>query len=241
MSVIGVIPARMASTRFPGKPLVDIGGKTMIQRVYEQAKKCEALDAVYVATDHPAIADEVKKFGGLVQLTASSHENGTSRCAELLANLEKKPAVVINIQGDEPFFNPTDLDALIACFKDSSTQIATLVKHIEVADELDNPTVVKAVFDKNDRALYFSRAPIPFNREGISAMSYKHIGIYAYRFDVLPELVKLPATELETIEKLEQLRWLENGYTIKIAAAKHDSNSVDTPEDLEKLKRKFNL
>lgn len=240
MEVIGVIPARMASTRFPGKPLVDIGGKSMIRRVYEQAQKSKLLDAVYVATDNKEIADEVESFGGLVQMTADFHQNGTSRCAELVGNLSTQPKIVVNIQGDEPFFNPSDLNILIACFKQKNVQIASLAKHIEHVNEVNSATVVKVVFDANKKALYFSRAPIPFHKEAAS-LYYKHIGLYAYRTGILNEIVKLPSSPLERIENLEQLRWLEHGYNIHLGFTNHDSNSVDTPEDLAGIIKQYNL
>ncbi|MBL6875626.1 MAG: 3-deoxy-manno-octulosonate cytidylyltransferase [Chitinophagales bacterium] len=241
MEVIGVIPARMSSTRFPGKPLVDIGGKSMVRRVYEQAQKSKLLDAVYVATDNKEIADEVESFGGLVQMTADSHQNGTSRCAELVSNLSTQPKIVVNIQGDEPFFNPSDLNTLIACFKQKDVQIASLAKHIELVNEVKSVNVVKVVFDANKKALYFSRAPIPFHKEASSSLYYKHIGLYAYRTGVLNEIVKLPSSPLERIENLEQLRWLENGYNIHLGFTNHDSNSVDTPEDLAGIIKQYNL
>lgn len=241
MKVVGVIPSRMASSRFPGKPLVDIGGKTMIQRVYEQACKSESLDKVFVATDHDEILNEVKRFGGEVKMTSSKHENGTSRCLDLVKQLDADYDVVVNIQGDEPFIAPSDINTLIACFDNKETQIATLAKKIEIEEEINNPTVVKIVFDNQKRSLYFSRAGIPYNNDSLTRNYYKHIGIYAYRRSVLEELVQLPVSTLEMSEKLEQLRWLDNGYNIQVDFTEHESNSVDTPEDLENLKKMFNL
>lgn len=238
--VLGIIPARMASSRFYGKPLVKIGNKTMIQRVYEQAKKSSSLSDVIVATDHEDIKNEVDCFGGKVVITSSNCKNGTERCAEALSSLKKNYDIVINIQGDEPFFEPKSLEILINCFE-KEVQIATLVKKINNKKEINEPSVVKVVFNQNHEALYFSRAAIPFNRENSNIDFFKHIGIYAFRGDVLKEIVQLQPTKLELAEQLEQLRWLENGWKIKVGFTNHDSNSVDTPEDLKKLKHQFNI
>lgn len=238
--VLGIIPARMASSRFYGKPLVKIGNKTMIQRVYEQAKKSTILSDVIVATDHEDIKNEVNHFGGKVVMTSSNCKNGTERCAEVLSSLKNNYDIVINIQGDEPFFEPRSLDILINCFE-KEVQIATLVKKIENKEEINEPTVVKVVFNQNHEVLYFSRVGIPFNRENTKIDFFKHIGIYAFRSDVLKEIVQLLPTKLELAEQLEQLRWLENGWKIKVGFTNHDSNSVDTPEDLKKLKQQFNI
>jgi 3-deoxy-manno-octulosonate cytidylyltransferase (CMP-KDO synthetase) len=242
MKVTGIIPARLASSRFHGKPLVDIGGKSMIQRVYEQAAKSTALDYLIVATDHSDIYRHVLSFGGNVVMTSENCLNGTERCAEAYANLNRKSDIIINIQGDEPFFEPESLDLLKKCFeRNPNAGIATLIKKIEQTIDIENPTVVKVVTDKNKKALYFSRSAIPFNRDGNDAIYFKHIGIYAYRADILPSLVRLAPTQLENTEKLEQLRWLENGYSIYTAETSHESNSVDTPEDLENLKKQFGI
>jgi 3-deoxy-manno-octulosonate cytidylyltransferase (CMP-KDO synthetase) len=242
VKVLGIIPARLASTRFPAKPLVEIGGKSMIQRVYEQALKSSSLSRVLVATDHASIYDHIRSFGGEVAMTSENCINGTQRCAEAYSNLNEKFDVIINIQGDEPFFKPESLQLVTNCFaQNTNTDIATLVKKIEQEDDIHNPTVVKVVFNKNQKALYFSRSAIPFNRENTPTQYYKHIGIYAFRAEILPELVKLAPTQLETTEQLEQLRWLENGYEINLAFTTHESNSVDTPEDLEKLKKQFGI
>lgn len=241
MKIIGIIPARMASTRFPNKPLVDIGGKTMIQRVYEQALKSKVLNKLIVATDHLDIKAEVERFGGEVLMTNTNHQNGTERCAEIINLLPEKYDIVINIQGDEPFFKAESLEILSACFKNEYTQIATLAKKIEHDEDVQNQSVVKVVFDVNLKALYFSRAAIPFDRENKNASYFKHIGIYAYKYEVLKEIVKLKESQLEKTEKLEQLRWLENGYQIALGFTEHDSNSVDTPEDLKALKKQFNI
>jgi 3-deoxy-manno-octulosonate cytidylyltransferase (CMP-KDO synthetase) len=235
MKIIGIIPARFASTRFPGKPLVDIGGKTMIQRVYEQAKKASSLSEVLVATDDQRIFDAVEDFGGKVVMTSSSHTNGTERCNEVAASFEAD--VVINIQGDEPFIQPEQINQLADLFLDESVQIGTLVKQIYENADLHNPTIIKAVLSLKKEALYFSRSAIPFLRTpDTEHIFFKHIGIYGFRKAVLDSLVKLPLSSLEKAESLEQLRWLENGYKIQTALTEYNSLSVDVPEDLEKLK-----
>ena len=242
-SFIGIIPARYASTRFPGKPLADIGGKPMIQRVYEQAKK--ALNTIVVATDDERIFDCVKQFGGEVVMTRADHRCGTERCVEAIERLavSNERLVVINIQGDEPFIQPEQIEALKKCFEDPETQIATLVKPFAETDsvaDLENPNTPKVVFDKDHNALLFSRSVIPFLR-GIDKSEwlkqgkhYRHVGMYAYRAEVLKEITKLPQSKLEQAESLEQLRWLENGYKIKVAECQAASIGIDTPEDLEK-------
>jgi 3-deoxy-manno-octulosonate cytidylyltransferase (CMP-KDO synthetase) len=239
----GIIPARYASTRFPGKPLVQIKGKTMIERVYLQASK--VLAHVAVATDDPRIENEVLRFGGKVIMTSSHHQSGTDRCNEALTKFEDltltKFDVVINIQGDEPFIQPVQLEKLMGCFNRQEVQIATLAKAIETNEDLFNPNHVKVIKDANNRALYFSRSPIPYNRnspqdEWIKHHSYlKHIGIYAYRTEALREITQLAQSKLELTESLEQLRWIENGYTIAIETTEFESISVDTPEDLIKI------
>jgi len=245
MKFIGIIPARYASTRFPGKPLADINGKPMIQRVYEQVKI--ALDDVVVATDDIRIEKAVKAFGGEVVMTSDEHQSGTDRIAEAIEKIEAESSenyqVIINIQGDEPFIQPEQILALKDCFKTPSTQIATLVKAIENQDEIFDMNKVKVVLSKSNRALYFSRSPIPFLRgeekeNWIKKQSYfKHIGMYAYRRDTLNEITKLPQSPLEISESLEQLRWLENEYVIKTDITKHESIGIDTPEDLERVKQ----
>jgi len=245
MTFIGIIPARYASTRFPGKPLADINGKPMIQRVYEQVKI--ALDHVVVATDDSRIEAAVKAFGGDVVMTSSEHQSGTDRIAEAIEKIESETKenyqVVINIQGDEPFIQPEQISALKDCFNSPSTQIATLIKAIENADEIFDINKVKVVVSKSLRALYFSRSPIPFVRgsekeDWIKEQTfYKHIGMYAYRRDTLNEITKLPQSSLEIAESLEQLRWLENEYVIKTDITKHESIGIDTPEDLERVKQ----
>jgi 3-deoxy-manno-octulosonate cytidylyltransferase (CMP-KDO synthetase) len=239
---VGIIPARFASTRFPGKPLVDIGGKTMIQRVYEQVSK--VLMDVYVATDDQRIFDAVLAFGGKVIMTSDQHKSGTDRCYEAFSKLEEWFDVVINVQGDEPFIQPEQIIELQKCFKEPETQIATLAKQVTENDGfefLSNPNNPKLIVNKQNEAMYFSRSVIPFTRgidseNWISTHSYlKHIGIYAYRADVLRELTLLEQSPLEIAESLEQLRWLENGYRIKVGFTDIETIGIDTPEDLEKI------
>lgn len=237
--ILGVIPARYASTRFPAKPLADLGGKSMIQRVYEQVKKSKKVSDVVVATDHPEIYNHVKQFGGNVCMTKESHASGTDRCFETLTLQQKEFKYVINIQGDEPFIQPEQID-LLANLLDGKTEIATLVKKIEEQEQLFNPNVVKAVIDANKTALYFSRSPIPHIRntkesEWLSKNTfYKHIGMYAYRSDILKQLTDLPVSSLEKAESLEQLRWLENGFRISVAETATETMGIDTPDDLTK-------
>jgi 3-deoxy-manno-octulosonate cytidylyltransferase (CMP-KDO synthetase) len=234
-NIVGIIPSRYASTRFPAKPLVDIAGKSMIQRVYEQASKATSLKDVIVATDDQRIFDHVIGFGAKVVMTSSAHQSGTDRCAEVLEGLEDVD-VIVNIQGDEPFIEPEQIDQLAACFENPETQIATLCKKIEDEEDLLSDTVVKVDRTSANDALNFSR-------KAFSSLinSYKHIGIYAYRTDTLKVISKLPQTERELTERLEQLRWLDNGFGIQLAETEHESNSVDTPEDLARLLRQKNL
>ena len=238
MKILGIIPARYASTRFPGKPLADINGKPMIQRVYEQAKKCKALAEVVVATDDERIEKAVKKFKGKVVITSSKHESGTDRCFEALKKSGGKFDAVINIQGDEPFIHPDQISKIANCFKDETTELATLVMKMKSIHELTNHNTVKVVINKNKEALYFSRTAIPYYRgedfiEWIKAHSYyKHVGIYGYRSDVLAKITKLERSPLEIAESLEQLRWMENGYKVKVEITNHESHPIDTAEDL---------
>jgi 3-deoxy-manno-octulosonate cytidylyltransferase (CMP-KDO synthetase) len=234
--IIGVIPARYASTRFPGKPLIDIGGKSMIQRVYEQCKKTSILSDVIVATDDQRIADHVIAFGGKVLMTADTHQSGTDRCAEVVSKYTGKCDVVINIQGDEPFIDPKQIELLASAFHDESTQIATLIKKISSEEEVRNPNVVKAIANKNKQAIYFSRSPIPYRRNpGIDITYFKHVGIYGYRTKVLAEITQLPMGQLEQAESLEQLRWVENGYHIALKETDMETIAIDTPDDLERV------
>ncbi|WP_145855185.1 3-deoxy-manno-octulosonate cytidylyltransferase [Pedobacter suwonensis] len=242
LQAIGIIPARYASTRFPGKPLVDIAGKTMIQRVYEQALKAKSLSKVIVATDDERIADEVTRFGGEFAFTASHHQSGTDRCAEVI---EKMPGfdIVINIQGDEPFIEPAQIDLLASCFVADKVDLATLIKPIQSQESIYNPNSPKVVIDVNGRAMYFSRSPIPFIRNGEPGVwaekhqFYKHIGIYGYRTEALKAITQLPPSSLEIAESLEQLRWIENGFYIQTKATDLETVAIDTPEDLLKLNK----
>jgi len=244
VQILGIIPARYASTRFPAKALVDIGGKSMIQRVYEQASKATKLSQVIVATDDQRIMDHVLGFGGEAVMTSENHQSGTDRCFEALTKTDGVYDYVINIQGDEPFISPQPIDSL-ADELTGSIELATLVKIIDSDDILFNVNVPKAVLNKRNEILYFSRQTIPYirNREQDQWLEnhtfYKHIGIYAYRSDVLAELTKLPVSSLEKAEALEQLRWLENGYSIKAVITSDDSHGVDTPDDLDRVSRKF--
>lgn len=239
---IGIIPARYASTRFPGKPLVEIQGKSMIERVYEQAQKVEALTKVVVATDDERIYNHVTSFDGEVIMTAANHRSGTDRCAEVLTKLGKNNFdVVVNIQGDEPFINPIQISQLCQIMSQGDAELATLIKQIDDAQTLFNENIVKVVQDKQGNALYFSRNPIPFLR-GVEKDNwlektnyYKHIGLYAYRADVLLEIAKLEPSTLEIAESLEQLRWLEQGYRIHCGVTLLETKGIDTPEDLDQI------
>lgn len=245
-NIVGIIPSRYASTRFPAKPLVGIAGKSMIQRVYEQAKKATKLTDVIVATDDERIFNHVREFDGNVVMTSTDHQTGTDRCAEVLSTL-KDVDVVVNVQGDEPFIDPDQIDEVAALFEATGTQIGSLVKRIEDEEDLFSDTVVKVVRSKTNQAIYFSRAAIPFvkgteQKDWMKHVSYfKHIGIYGYRASVLKSLSKLPQTPLEITEGLEQLRWMENGFDIHLAETEHESNSIDTPEDLDRILESKNL
>lgn len=239
LKVIGIIPARYASSRFPGKPLVDLKGKTMIQRVYEGAKRSKQLSEIIVATDDQRIYDEVVRFGGKVMITLENHPSGTDRCGEVAEAIEGVD-VVINIQGDEPLVDYRQLDTLIEAFKDKSTQIATLGNKEVTLEDIHNPNRIKIVVDDKEEALYFSRSAIPnfanFKEDPlVNYPFYRHIGLYAYRAEVLQELVKLKPTSLEKIESLEQLRWLYYGYKIKIVETTIETPNIDVPEDVEKV------
>lgn len=240
MNFIGIIPARYASTRFPGKPLADIGGMTMIERVYRQASK--ALDEVVVATDDTRIASTVEGFGGRAIMTSAEHRSGTDRCYEAYCLSGSEADVVINIQGDEPFIAPAQIEALKGCFDSEETRLATLVRRFDPAlgwDALFDPNTPKVVLDSDMHALYFSRSIIPYVRnrpwqEWIdSAVFHTHVGLYGYRAATLAEIVSLPQSPLELAESLEQLRWLQAGYRIKAALTDAPTIGIDTPADLE--------
>jgi len=245
MHILGIIPARYASTRFPGKPLALIGGKPMIEHVWRGVSDTQAVDRVIVATDDQRIADAVGAFGGEAMMTSTAHRSGTDRCGEVLERLGEEAAgyeVVINIQGDEPRVAARQLQAVAQCFDDDpSTEIATLCKRIESSDELLSVNVVKVVRNLGGDAIYFSRQPIPHLR-GVEPSEwlqhqdyYKHIGIYAFRCDVLQRVVGLAPSPLEVSESLEQLRWLENGLRISVRETDVENIAIDTPEDLKKL------
>ncbi|MDZ7876317.1 MAG: manno-octulosonate cytidylyltransferase [Saprospiraceae bacterium] len=266
MKILGVIPARYASTRFLGKPLVDINGKSMIQCVYEQAKCCKSLARVVVATDDERIFKHVESFGGDVVMTADTHQSGTDRCAEVVENVNFEiqsaflnsndaPVIgkitprfegiftaVINIQGDEPFIQPEQIEKIADILRGGKS-IATLAKRLTTQKDIDNPNIVKVVFDAQGKALYFSRSPIPFIRHldkklwAKSGLFFKHIGLYGYKTSVLLDIARLAPSNLEQTESLEQLRWLENGYDIGVIETDLETIGIDTPEDLKKIKK----
>ncbi len=241
MKTIAIIPARYASTRFPGKPLAILGGKPVIQRVYEQVTT--VLDEAYVATDNERIYNKVQEFGGRVVMTSPNHKSGTDRIEEAVQKIGTDADIIINVQGDEPFIHPSQIEALIKCFDDPTTQIATLGKPFDNDADislLDNPNSPKIVVDNNSFALYFSRSVIPFIR-GVEHNQWlgkypflKHLGIYAYRTQVLHEITRLPQSSLELVESLEQLRWLQNGYRIRVGTTNIETVGIDTPEDLQR-------
>ena len=239
MNILGIIPARYESTRFPGKVLADIQGKSMVQRVFEQAVKSKYLNKVVIATEDDKVVEHVRQFGGEVLLTKPNHESGTDRCFEAFQLQNDSYDYIINIQGDEPFLDPGQIDEL-AELLDGSVELATLIKQITTTDELFNLGEVKTVFNKEMEALYFSRQPIPYFRNAAELdwlqqqNYYKHIGIYAYRADILERISHLPVSILEKAESLEQLRWLENGLKIKLAFTEFESICIDTKEDLVK-------
>ena len=247
MKILGIIPARYASTRFPGKPLTIINGKSMIQRVYEQSLKSGLLSDVVVATDDQRIFDAVVAFGGQVMMTSSEHNSGTDRCCEIVEKIGDLYDAVVNIQGDEPFINPEQIDQIAKLISSEESQIASLCKPIKDQDELFDENVVKVVFDNKVRALYFRSQTIPFLRKvdkdeksWMEARTfYKHIGIYAYKVDVLKKIASLEQSGLELSECLEQLRWLENSYTIMMGVTEFESYSIDTPQDVEKCLKFF--
>lgn len=238
MKFIGIIPARYASTRFPGKPLALLGGKPVIQHVYEQV--AAVLEAAYVATDDERIYDVVKSFGGQVVMTRTDHKSGTDRIEEAIEKIGGEWDVVVNVQGDEPFVAKNQLDTICHCFDDPTTQIATLGKPFESMEAVQNPNSPKIVVDNMGFAMYFSRSVIPYVRgkEMSSWLTHypflKHLGIYAYRKDVLRQVTQLPQSSLEIAESLEQLRWLQNGFKIKVGTTDVETVGIDTPQDLER-------
>lgn len=243
MKFIGIIPARYSSSRFPGKPLAILGGKPVIEHVYRQVSS--VMEDVFVATDDQRINDAVEAFGGKAIMTRSDHKSGTDRICEALEKVGGSFDVVINIQGDEPFIQKSQLETVMQCFDDPRTQIATLGKPFESMEAVENPNSPKIVLDNDGYALYFSRSVIPFVRgkeheEWLSHFPYlKHIGLYAYRTEVLMEISKLPQSTLELAESLEQLRWLQNGYKIKVGLTDVETIGIDTPEDLQRAEEKM--
>lgn len=240
MKVLGVIPARFASTRFPGKPLADIAGKSMIKRVYERCLQSASINNLIVATDDQRIIDHVEGFGGNAILTSDQHPSGTDRCNEVAAQFSDFD-ICVNIQGDEPLIDPNQIDLLCSCFEEENVNLATLVKKIITKEELFNPNTPKVILNRKMEAIYFSRATLPFlrnhdNSEWLSNHTYyKHIGIYAYRLETLAEITRLGVSDLERAEALEQLRWIENGYKIRVAITDKESQAIDTVDDLKKL------
>lgn len=238
MKVIGIIPARYASSRFPGKPLAKLGGKYVIQRVVEQVGA--VLDDVYVATDDERIYNTVTSMGAKAVMTRSDHQSGTDRIAEALEKIGGNFDVVVNIQGDEPFIQKSQIETVVACFNDADTQIATLGKKFATIEEAKNPNSPKIILDNRSYAMYFTRALAPYIRgkeesQWLNVYPFlKHIGLYAYRTEVLRELIKLPQSPLELAEGLEQLRWLQNGYKIKVGLTEVETVGIDTPEDLRR-------
>lgn len=213
-----------------------IQGKTMIQRVYEQAIQADVFNRVIVATDDMRILEHVESFGGNVMMTSGKHASGTDRCGEVIQTLAEEYDIAVNIQGDEPFIQPAQLKSIVGLFKHDKTQIATLAIEIKNIPDVNNPNAVKVVFDKDNKALYFSRSAIPFNRtDSTDTKYYKHIGVYAYRTEILEHIIRLPQSSLELAESLEQLRWLQNGFSIHVAETEIETIGIDTPEDLMNL------
>ena len=247
MKTIAIIPARYASTRFHGKPLADLGGKPVVEWVYRGVSGIEGVDEVCVATDDARIAAAVERFGGKYAITRSDHKSGTERCGEVVEKMAREGKnfdVVVNVQGDEPFVNKSQITQLLSAFDDCHTQIATLAKKIASAEELISFNNVKVVVGVSGDALYFSRMPIPCVREDCEPNELylkhdflKHIGIYAYRTEILERIVQLDETELERCEKLEQIRWLEHGYNIKVLETQSENIGIDTPEDLQNARQ----
>ena len=244
MKFMAIIPARYASTRFPGKPLAVLGGKTVIQRVYEQVSSL--LDEVYVATDDERIFQAVEAFGGRAVMTRTDHKSGTDRIEEAAEKIGSQADVIINVQGDEPFIQPSQIKTLMQLFDAPETQIGTLGKRFDNIEGVENPNSPKIVTDNRGFALYFSRSPIPFVRgkersEWLANYPFlKHLGIYAYRREVLREVTQLPQGNLEKAESLEQLRWLENGYRIRVGLTDVETVGIDTPEDLKRAEEFLN-
>jgi len=240
MKSLGIIPSRFASTRFPGKPLVEIQGKSMIQRVFEQCKKCKSLSDVIVATDDKRIFNHVLDFGGKVQMTSSDHPSGTDRIAEVAKEMPDFD-IIVNIQGDEPFIQPEQIETVLSLFSNKNVGIGTGYRPLEKHEDIINPHKVKVLFSDLGKAIYFSRSPVPhvsgkYLKDWSTEHFFKHIGIYAFRRETLLEITKLLPSRLEQLESLEQLRWLENDFDIHVIELPFDSLGIDTPEDLKQLK-----
>lgn len=245
MDILGIIPARYASTRFPGKPLADIAGISMIERVYRQTDKARMISKVLVATDDRRIQEHVLDFGGNVVMTKEDHPSGTDRCFEAFSNLDESFDFIVNVQGDEPFISPHQIDEICQSL-DATVELATLVKKIETMEEIMDANEAKVVLNSKNEALYFSRSPIPYLNSdaqdwSASATYYKHVGIYAYRPDILELITKLQVSSLEKAESLEQLRWIQNGLTVKTATTEFESMCIDTPSDIEEAITKYEL
>jgi 3-deoxy-manno-octulosonate cytidylyltransferase (CMP-KDO synthetase) len=245
--IIGIIPARYASTRVPGKPLVDLMGKTMIRRVYEQASQSKSLHKVVVATDDERIYTHVRSFGGDVVMTGAQHPSGTDRCLDALMQQEETYTHVINIQGDEPFIDPTQIDLLAETLLPATAELATLIIPVKDTGILFDHSKVKVVLNSSMEALYFSRQAIPWIK-GVAPEDwhrqhayFRHVGIYGYRTDILQQITRLPVSSLEQAESLEQLRWLENGFRIRCAVTNHDSFCIDNPEDVTLVLKQYGL
>lgn len=236
MHVLAIIPARYASIRFPGKPLAKIFSKSMIQRVYDQCKKCTLLSEIIIATDDKRIYNHVLNFGGKCMMTKNSHISGTDRCGEVVGSLACEYDIIVNIQGDEPYINPKQISELIDEIQDESTQIATLAKEIEDPAIIKDENSPKIKFNKNSYAISFYRSPKTISAQKIY---FKHIGIYGFKKDVLKKIINLPPSENEKKERLEQLRWIDNGFKIKVGITKYDTISVDTPEDILKIEARI--
>lgn len=241
MNILAVIPARYNSSRFPGKPLADIGGKTMIERVYTQVQKAAGITEIVVATDDERIVETIRNFGGKYVMTSPNHPSGTDRCAEVLNTLPGDYDAVINIQGDEPFIHPEQVEQIAGLLRKHNTEIATLARKIQVKEDIFDPSKVKVVFDSNRKALYFSRSPIPYDRQHpqedwlYHTEFYLHVGIYGYTAEVLRDITGLQVSSLEKTESLEQLRWLQNGYSLHLDITPHESFGIDTPADLDRI------
>ena len=245
MKVLGVIPARYGSTRFPGKPLAMINGKSMIERVYRQSVSAGCLSKVIVATDDERILSHVTAFGGIAEMTDPNHHSGTDRCSEVFVRSGEQFDVVVNIQGDEPYIQPAQIERVVSCFRNPEVSIATLINKITDSTELANTNIPKVVIDKNGKALYFSRYPVPYCKGSELGemmdkdLFFKHIGIYAFRGDILPILSGLKQSGLEKAESLEQLRWLYNGYSIYTAETFDENLAVDVPEDILLIESRY--